>query len=122
MHKDLATLVDELIAEEDLLTKLVGEVKKPAYKETISQSAKSLYKLRETLVPVEMKSMFADIRRLREDISEVYVAVCSNESKPSNLQETRAKDLSEEIKKAKDAFEILKSKYVPVLNKIGPKP
>jgi len=74
------------------------------------------------LVPVEMKSMFADIRRLREDISEVYVAVCSNESKPSNLQETRAKDLSEEIKKAKDAFEILKSKYVPVLNKIGPKP
>jgi hypothetical protein len=122
MHKDLATLVDELIAEEDLLTKIASEVKKPAYKETLSQSAKSLYKLRETLVPVEMKSMFADIRRLREDISEVYVAVCSNESKPSNLQETRTKDLNEEIKKAKDAFSTLKLKYVPVLNKIGPKP
>lgn len=74
------------------------------------------------MVPVEMKSMFADIRRLREDISEVYVAVCSNESKPSNLQETRTKDLNEEIKKAKDAFSTLKLKYVPVLNKIGPKP
>ena len=69
-----------------------------------------------------MKSMFADIRRLREDISEVYVAVCSNESKPSNLQETRAKDLNEEIKKANDALTSLKNKYVPILNKIGPKP
>lgn len=84
MHKNLASLVDELIAEEELLTKLSGNVN---------------YTLRETLVPVEMKSMFADIRRLREDISEVYVAVCSNESKPSNLQEMRAKDLNEEITK-----------------------
>lgn len=84
MHKNLASLVDELIAEEELLTKLSGKVN---------------YTLRETLVPVEMKSMFADIRRLREDISEVYVAVCSNESKPSNLQEMRAKDLNEEITK-----------------------
>ena len=122
MHKNLASLVDELIAEEELLTKLSAEVKKPAYKETLSQSAKALYTLRETLVPVEMKSMFADIRRLREDISEVYVAVCSNDSKPSNLQETRAKDLNEEIKKANEALTSLKNKYVPVLNKIGPKP
>ena len=122
MHKNLASLVDELIAEEELLTKLSAEVKKPAYKETLSQSAKALYTLRETLVPVEMKSMFADIRRLREDISEVYVAVCSNDSKPSNLQETRAKDLNEEIKKANEALTSLKNKYVPILNKIGPKP
>jgi predicted nucleic acid-binding Zn-ribbon protein len=122
MHKQLATLVDELIAEEDMLTKISAEVKKPAFKEILSQSAKSLYKLRETLVPVEMKSMFADIRRLREDISEVYVAVCSNESKPSNLQEMRTKDLNDEIKKATEALNLLKDKYVPVLNKIGPKP
>jgi hypothetical protein len=66
--------------------------------------------------------MFADIRRLREDISEFYVAVCSNDSKPSNMLEMRTKDLNEEIKKANEVFTLLKNKYVPVLNKIGPKP
>jgi photosystem II stability/assembly factor-like uncharacterized protein len=122
LHRELAVLVDQLIAEEEVLHKMVAEVKKPAHREILSQSAKSLYQLRETLVPIEMKSMFADIRRLREDISEVYVAVCSNDSKPSNLQEMRTKDLNEEIKKATDTFSSIKSKYVPVLNKIGPKP
>jgi hypothetical protein len=38
------------------------------------------------------------------------------------LQETRAKDLNEEIKKANEALNSLKNKYVPILNKIGPKP
>jgi len=43
--------------------------------------------MRETLVPVEIKRMIDDTIMLQEDISEVYVAECSNESKPSNLQE-----------------------------------
>jgi len=122
MHQDLALLVDQILAGEELMAKSLPLARKPAQKEALSQSAKALLKLRETLVPVEMKSMFADIRRLREDISEVYVAVCSNEARPGNLQETRTENLKEDLTRARQSLEVIQGKYLPLLGKLGIRP
>ena len=51
--------------------------------------------------------MFADETRLREDITQVYQAICFNEAGPSNLQLESIKTLSSRVDAAeKKAAEI----------------
>ena len=45
-----------------------------------------LEQFRGTLLPTKEKSIFADEKRLREEISETYAALCFQEAAPSNLQ------------------------------------
>jgi hypothetical protein len=52
-----------------------------------------------------------EIRRLRSDISELYVAVVGQLAGPGNLQLKRAEGLLEEVKKAGLRFEQLKKEY-----------
>ena len=67
----------------------------------------ALETLRATLIPTKQTSMFADETRLREDITQVYQAICLNEAGPSNLQLESIKTLSSRVDAAeKKAVEI----------------
>ena len=60
--------------------------------------------------------MFADEKQLREDISEVYMAVAGNETAPSNMQTARITILKEELKKKEEAVVQVMNKYhAPVM-------
>jgi hypothetical protein len=63
--------------------------------------------LRAELIPTKQTSIFADESRLREDITQVYLAICFNEAGPSNLQLESIKTLTKRVNDAeKKAAEI----------------
>ena len=66
----------------------------------------ALETLRAELIPTKQTSMFADEKRLREEITEVYLPLCVNEAGPSNLQLANIKTLKGKVedaeKKVKD--------------------
>lgn len=49
---------------------------------------------------MKKQSMFADEKRLREDITEVFSQLTGDEAKPSNLALARLQNLENEVKKA----------------------
>lgn len=72
-----------------------------------NQYLSALETLRAMLIPTKQTSMFADETRLREDITQVYQAICFNEAGPSNLQLESIKTLSSRVDAAeKKALEI----------------
>ena len=58
-----------------------------------------LEKLRAECLGTKQKSIFADEKKLREEITGVYAAVSGQEAAPSNLQVQRVTGLQEEVKK-----------------------
>jgi hypothetical protein len=60
--------------------------------------------LRAELIPTKQTSIFADETRLREDITEMYVAVCNNEQAPNEIQQLRVKTLGKRLEDAKLRF------------------
>jgi hypothetical protein len=66
----------------------------------------ALETLRAELLPTKQTSIFADETRLREEITQVYQAICFNEAAPSNLQIASINSLSKKVddaeKKASD--------------------
>ena len=68
-----------------------------------------LEKLRSELLATKQKSVFADEKKLREEITEVYSGVTGQEAAPSNLQVQRVTVLQQEVKKKeKESQQILK--------------
>ena len=59
-----------------------------------------LEELRSTLLATKQKSIFADEKKLREEITDVYAAVAQQEASPSNLQLQRTVQLQEKETKA----------------------
>jgi len=57
--------------------------------------------LRAELIPTRQTSIFADENRLREGITEVYVAGCPHEQAPTNLQLERVKVLRSKVDDAR---------------------
>ena len=57
-----------------------------------------LEKLRAECLATKQKSIFADEKRLREEITDVYAAVVGQEAAPSNLQVQRATVLQQQVK------------------------
>ena len=56
-------------------------------------------------------SVFADEKRLREDISDVYLAVTGQEARPNNLLIERVKFLQTELRKSSDKLVSLNQQY-----------
>lgn len=108
IHEELAALVDSINAKTSLLNKQLAAEAKDKAKKQIQTSIDKYEALKGELVPVKQTSMFADVKRLREDISEVYRALCGGENAPSNLQIENIESLKGKLKEAKDKFEKLK--------------
>jgi photosystem II stability/assembly factor-like uncharacterized protein len=100
MHEDLAKIAGEISDRQKELKSLGTKIKNAKLIKQIDAYHTSLETLRATLLPTKQTSMFADESRLREDITEVYSAVCFTEQAPGNLQLERVKFLRSEVNKA----------------------
>jgi photosystem II stability/assembly factor-like uncharacterized protein len=111
MVDQVAKLVEEVNAKQKMLKENTDKVKSAKVKKLLEEYNAKLEAYRGTLLATKNKSIFADERRLREDISEVYAAVCGQEAKPGNLQMERVKMLQQEVQKAETAGKTLTAQY-----------
>lgn len=102
MHEQLAATVDLLNEKEKMLKTNIPLVKDSGSKKILQEYSAKLEELRSTLLATKQKSIFADEKKLREDISDVYVAVCTQEARPSNLQVQRTTQLQQGVAKAEE--------------------
>jgi len=110
-HEDLAGTVDHINDDQKILSEYNAKVKNAKARKLLEEYNASLEQLRGTLLATKQKSIFADEKRLREHISEVYVAVCTQEAPPSNLQVQQVSVLAQEVQKADQAYAALREKY-----------
>ena len=89
----------------------MDSVTKPQAKKMLKEYNTKLEELRSTLLATKHKSIFADEKKLREYITEVYASVCSQECKPSNLQLGRITVLNDDLKKGEESYEKITSEY-----------
>ncbi|NDC77909.1 MAG: exo-alpha-sialidase, partial [Chitinophagia bacterium] len=101
MHEDLAAVVNDITARQKLLKDSLPKLTKEKPRKALQAQVDKLEALRAELIPTKQTSIFADETRLREDITEVYVAVCSNEQAPTNLQLERVKELRAKVDDAR---------------------
>jgi hypothetical protein len=111
LHESLAATVDDIAGNQKILTENIGKVKGARTKKLLEEYNGRLEELRASLLATKQKSIFADEERLRERISNVYIAVCAQEAPPSNLQLQRVAVLKQELLKADQSNTILKNKY-----------
>jgi hypothetical protein len=108
LHEELAALVDSVNVAIGWQKKKAEQEAKPKAKKAIALKLEQLESLKATLVPVKMVSMFADVKRLREELSELYRSVCSGENAPSNLQLENMASIRLKITAAREQYTKLK--------------
>jgi photosystem II stability/assembly factor-like uncharacterized protein len=111
LHEKLAGIVDDINNNQKMLKENTPKIKSEKVQKLLKDYDNELEKLRETLLAAKQKSQFADEQKLRERISDVYVAVCNQEAAPSNLQVQRVGVLQQEVQKAETDNTAVKTKY-----------
>jgi hypothetical protein len=111
MHERLELLVDSIGVNQKMLKEYMEKIKTPAVNKLLKEYNEKLENLRSTLLGTKQKSIFADEKKLREDISEVYNAVCYQETRPSNLQLERVKGLEKQLTDAEKSNSTINSQY-----------
>lgn len=111
MHEDLYNLTENISKQQKMLQAPMEKIKDTTNKKVVKQYIDSLESLRASLLPTKNASPFADEKRLREDISDVYLAITGQESKPSNLQMNRISGLVTELKKSTDKLATVNSMF-----------
>ena len=109
LHEQLHAVVEKINADQKLLK--AANAKDAKSKARIAEYNTRLEALRNTLLASTQTSIFADERKLREQISEVYGSVASNEARPTNLQIARVAGLRAEVEKAEQSYKALEDKY-----------
>jgi photosystem II stability/assembly factor-like uncharacterized protein len=104
LHERLAKDVDSINASLKMLKDAVAKEPNAKKKKKIQEKHDKLDVLKAELVPVKQNSMFADETRLRDEITDVYRAVCSGETVPSNLQLERIQQLKARVDSAEKRF------------------
>jgi hypothetical protein len=98
MHEQLAAVVDTINAKQKLIKDKLDKVTDSSLKRSMIAYNDELEKLRSECLGTKQKSIFADEKKLREEITDVYGAVSGQEAAPSNLQIQRVLVLQEEVK------------------------
>lgn len=111
LHEKLAATVDSLNAKQRLLRTNIARVKDSSTKKLLQEYSTKLEELRSTLLATKQKSIFADEKKLREEITDVYVAVVNQEARPSNLQMQRITQLQQKVSKAEEDRKVLQKQY-----------
>jgi len=104
LHGQLAKLVSDIQDRQKILKDSIPKVSQARAKKKLQESYDKLETLRAELVPTKPNSAFADEKRLRDDISEVYRAVCGNEAAPGNLQIEQVGVLKQRVADAEKRF------------------
>jgi photosystem II stability/assembly factor-like uncharacterized protein len=111
MIESLTVLVADISGKQQMLKSVVAKVKDEKGKKLINEYNGKLETLRGTLMSTTQTSIFADERRLREDMSEVYTSICGNEAPPNNLEIQRIVGLREELQKATTSNQQIDAQY-----------
>ncbi len=111
LHEQLAKVVDDINGKQKMLKKGIDSTNDKKVKTLLTEYNDKLENLRGELLGTKQKSIFADEERLRERISEVYLAVTMQEAAPSNLQIQRIGVLQQEVNKAQQLNDILTKTY-----------
>jgi photosystem II stability/assembly factor-like uncharacterized protein len=107
LHLKLATIVAGISDKQKTYKDNIAKLKNKKSLKLGNDYTTALETLRADLIPTKQTSMFADESRLREDITQVYLAICFNEAGPSNLQLESIKTLTKRVNDAeKKAAEI----------------
>ncbi len=106
MHLKLASVVAGISAKQKMYKDTINTLKQKKAVQWGKDYINALETLRAELLPTKQTSIFADETRLREEITQVYQAICFNEAAPSNLQIASINSLSKKVddaeKKASD--------------------
>ncbi len=100
LHGQLAKTVTDIMDRQKVLKDSIAKVTNVKSKKKLQESYDKLESLRAELVPTKTTNMFADEMRLREEISDLYRAICTNEAAPSNLQIEKVKLLQQKVDEA----------------------
>ncbi len=111
MHERLGKLVDSISTKQKILQEYLTKIKNTKLKKTVQEYYDKLEDLRSKLLATKQKSQFVDEKKLREDITEVYAAVCNQETKPSNLQKERAGVLVQQLGDAEKLNATINAQY-----------
>ncbi len=111
MHEQLYELVNKINADQARIKSNLDSITQPKAKKLLAEYNTKLEELRNTLLASKHKSIFADEKKLRENITEVYGAVCGQECKPTNLQLERVSGLEDDLKKGTDAYTKINTEY-----------
>jgi photosystem II stability/assembly factor-like uncharacterized protein len=111
MHENLAKLVDSISSKQKMLKENMEKVKSNKVKKLLQEYNDKLEDLRSRLLATKQKSIFADEKKLREDITEVYSSICNQETKPSNLQLERVKVLQQQLGDAEKLAATINNQY-----------
>ncbi len=113
MHERLTVLVDKINAEQKLIKDNMDSVTQAKAKKQLTEYNTKLEELRSTLLATKHKSVFAEEKKLREYITEVYGSICEQECRPTNLQIARIAGLQDDLKKGEDTYNALSEDQSP---------
>jgi len=111
LHQQLAVVVADLAAKQKEYRSSVDSIKNKKLQKTGNEYITALETLRAELIPTKQTSIFADESRLREDITQVYLAICFNEAGPSNLQLESIKNLKQRVRAAEEKAKQLHGQF-----------
>jgi hypothetical protein len=99
-HEKLAALTDEVVAEQKILKAASEKIKNAKIKKVADDYVTKLEDFRSTLLATKQASIFADERKLREEITEIYLTLCGQEVAMSNLQKQNVTTVLRKLKEA----------------------
>ena len=111
MHEDLYKLVDSISTTQKMLKSNESKIVNPKVKKLVAEYNDKLEEVRSKCLGTKQKSIFADEKKLREDITDVYYAVCNQEIKPSNLQLERIQSLKQQLTEVQQLKATVNTKY-----------
>lgn len=118
LQETLAIQVDTINKIQKKLKENIEKINNIKSRKIVQEYFDKLEELRSTLLATKQKSIFADEKKLREEISEVYRAIAGNETVPSNLQIQRISTLKEEVERSKQSATAIINKYASQVTKI----
>lgn len=111
MHEKLAATVDTINEKQKMLRTSMAQLKEGDTKKLVQEYNTKLEALRSTLLATRQKSIFADEKKLREEITDVYAAIANQEARPSNLQAQRVTQLQLKVATAEQSKTALVKQY-----------
>ena len=115
MQEQLADLVDTLSKTQARIEPLTKNDSNKKTKAAAQKSWNDMEALRGKLMATKSKSMFADEKRFKEDLSELYTGVAGNEQAPSNLQLERMALAKKQLEGYEKEFMAIQKTVAPLL-------
>lgn len=114
LHERLANVVEDVSKKQSVLKIAMDSAKDAKLKKAAGDYWTKLETFRATLLPTSKKSIFADERRLREEISEVYFGLCFQEANPNNTQ-------INSVKRLEDSLNLTESRHKTLMAELNSK-